>query len=118
MKRTALSLLVAGVIASGIVMFGAPSDAKADHRRTSVGVFVGSGGFGVGVGYGSPHYVRHRPAVIYSGYGYGGYTRVVPSCCQYERVYHPSYYDAWGWHPGFYETYRVCDHHGRLLVRF
>ena len=121
MKRTALSLLVAGVIASGVVLFGSPSTAKADHRRTSVGVFVGPGGFSVGVG--SPYYVRHRPVGFYGGYstysGYGGYSDygyVVPTCCHYERVYQPPFCDAWGGHPGFYQTYRVCDHHGRVLL--
>ena len=120
MKRTALSLLVASVIAGGMVLFGSPSTAKADHRRTSVGVFVGPGGISVGVGAGSPYYVRHRPVGFYGGYstysGYSGHGYVVPTCCTYERVYHPSYCDAWGWHPGFYRTYRVCDHHGRVLL--
>jgi len=123
MKRTALNMLVASVVASGVVLFGSPSTAKADHRRTSVGVFVGPGGISVGVGARSPSYVRHRPVGFYGGYstisgygGYGGYGYVAPSCCHYERVYHASYYDAWGWHPGFYRTYRVCDHHGRVLL--
>lgn len=114
MKRTALSLLIASAVASGVVLFGSPSTAKADHRRTSVGVFVGPGGFGVGVGVGSPYYMHHRPVGFYGGYS--GYSYVVPTCCHYERVYHRSYSDAWGWHPGFYRTYRVCDHHGTVLM--
>jgi hypothetical protein len=111
MKRTVLSLLIGGVIASGLV-FAAPSTAKADHRR-SVGVYVGSGGFAVGVGYGSPYrysyFAPARPVVVRPV--------VVPSCCHYERVYVPPSWDAWGgWHPGFYQTVRVCDHHGRVVV--
>jgi hypothetical protein len=111
-----MSLLVAGAIASGLVLFGSPSTAKADHRRTSVGVFVGPGGFNVGVGVGSPHYARHRSISYYGGYGYSGYGYAVPTCCHYERVYQPSFGDEWGWHPGFYQTYRVCDRHGRVLL--
>ena len=109
MKRTALSLVLVGAIASGMVLFGSPSTAKADHRHTSVGVFVGSGGFSVGVG--SAYYGGYRPVGFY---GYGGYA--VPSCCHLERVYVPSYCDECGWHPGFYRVYRVCDHHGRVFL--
>lgn len=113
MKRTAFSFLVVGAIVSGMFLFGSPSTAKADHRRTSVGVFVGPSGFGVGVGVRSSYHVRPRPVGFY---GYGGYRYVVPTCCHYEQVYHPSYCDAWGWHPGFYQTYRVCDQHGRVVM--
>jgi hypothetical protein len=117
MKRTILGLTIACVLAGGIVL-GAPSSAKADHRHSSVGVFVGGGGFSVGVGYGSPYryYGPYRPVPVYAPAPV--YAPVVaPSCCHLERVYVEGFWDSWGgWHPGFYRTYRTCDHHGRVLV--
>jgi hypothetical protein len=116
MKRTAMSLVIAGVLA-GVVVAALPSTAKADHRRSSVGVFVGGGGFSVGVGYGGPYryYAPYRPAPIYAPAPV--YAPVAPSCCHLERVYVQGYWDSWGaWHPGFYRTYRTCDHHGRVVV--
>jgi hypothetical protein len=114
MKRATVSLLMAGILASAVIA-AAPSTAKADHRRTSVGVFVGSGGFSVGVGYGGPRRYRGPYAPYYP---VAVPARVVaPSCCHYERVYIPPSRDAWGvWHPGFYQTQRVCDHHGRVIA--
>jgi hypothetical protein len=117
MKRATLSLVIAGILAGGLVA-ATPGTARADHRRsgTSVGVFVGSGGFSFGYGYGPRRY--YGPYAPYYPVAVPAYAPVVaPTCCHLERVYVPPSWDAWGvWHPGFYRTYRVCDQHGRVLV--
>jgi hypothetical protein len=109
MKRTALTLLFAAVFAGGLVA-SFPNTAQAGHKR-HVGVYVGSGGFSVGVGYPVRHHgyfapYRHTVITPY----------VVPTCCHYEKVYVPGHWDAYGWHPGYFQKYRVCDHHGRVLA--
>jgi hypothetical protein len=114
MKRTVLSLVIATVVVGGVIA-SFPNTAEAGHRRSRVGVFVGSGGISVGVGYGIPYryHAYHtpiRPIGVYAPI-------VAPTCCHLERVYVQGYWDAFGcWHPGYYQTYRVCDHHGRVLA--
>ncbi len=110
MKRTMLTLSLVGAIASGVVLFGSPQKAEA-HGKSSVGVFVGGGGFGVSVGYRTPYH--YRPAYV----GYYSAPVVAPSCCQYQRVLTPGYYDSLGyWHPGYYRTYRSCAYHGAVWM--
>ena len=111
MKRTAMKVLVASAIASTLAILAVPSQARADHRRTSYGVYVGPGGFSFGA--------AHGPGVYYPRYRSAGYYTpvVVPSCCHYERVFVPATLEPWGgWHPGYYRTYRTCDHHGRVFL--
>jgi hypothetical protein len=107
MKRAISIAVLAGVMAVGL--FGS-TEAKADHRRSRVGVFVGPGGFSVGVGYGGPRR-------FYGGYPYRGVPVVRHDCCHYERVFVPGRWDRFGhWHPGYFQTYRDCDHHGRVIA--